>query len=292
MRTILAALAVAMATSTLAYAQPRTIEIAGGEGEENRLGRVDRSWPIVQTPWRQTDDLMEIVGTELWTVRVLVDELGVVTEAVVTDGPSDRREAARALALGLRYRPFEQDGEAVCARFTVAIFAVPADYIGPADRSFPATFQAEDVRIRLVRSGCYGNCPAYDLEITGSGQVRYIGRRHVAREGEHSWTIPPERISELVEVFRRVDYFNLRGYYGNPVVHFSARQVTSLRIGGQEKFVSDNGTMDEFNSSIVPSDALAQLPWADQLALAAVGEVESAIDRIAGVEPYVGPRVE
>ncbi len=289
MRTVFAALAVVLATSTLAYAQPRTIEIGGGTAEQNL---VDRSWPIVPTPWRQTDDLLEQVRSEGWTVAVLVDELGVVTEAIVTDGPVERREEARALALGARYRPFAQDGEVVRARFNFSVIALPEDYHGPAGRSFPAARQAEVLRIRLIRGGCaspYGNCPAYELEITGDGQVHYVGRRHVAREGEHSWTISPERVAELVEVFRRADYFNLRGHYAIPVFHVST-QVTSIRIGGQEKFVFNYGATAELNATALSPEQLAQVPWGDQLAPAAVVNVEDAIDRIAGVEIYVGPR--
>ena len=288
-RTILAALAIAMATITPAYAQPRTIEIGAGEAEENLL---DRSWPIVRTPWRQTDDLWEQVRAEGWTVIVLIDELGVVTEAIVTDGPAERQEEARALALGARYRPFVQDGELVRARFNFSVTAMPEDYHGPADRSFPAANQAEDIRIRLIRGGCaspYGTCPAYELEITGDGQVLYVGRRDVVREGEHSWSIPPERVAELVEVFRRAIYFKLRGHYAIASFHMST-QVTSIRIGEQEKFVFNYGATAELNTTVISPEQLAQVPWGEQMAPAAVVEVEDAIDRIAGVEPYVGTR--
>ncbi len=291
MRIILAALTAVLATSTLADAQPRTIEIGAGTAEQNL---VDRSWPIVRTPWRQTDDLLEQVRSEGWDVAVLVDESGAVIEAVVTDGPEERRDEARASALGARYRPFVEDGEVVRARFNFSVMAMPEDYHGAADRSFPDAPRTDGLRIRLIRNGCaspYGTCPAYELEITGDGQVRYVGRRGVAREGEHNWTIPPERVVELVEVFRRADYFSLHGFYAIPVFHMSA-QVTSIRIGEQEKFVFNYGATAELNSTTIPPEQLAQVPWSDQLAPLAVVEVENAIDRIADVEQYIGPRSE
>lgn len=288
MRSVLAALAVLMATSTLAHAQSRTIEIGGGTAEQNLL---DRSWLTVQTPWRQTDDLREQVGTEYWTVNALVDESGKVVEAVVTDGPAQRRDEARALVLAQRYRPFHEGERIVRARFNTTVVAAPADYNGPPDRSFPAApNEIENVRIRLIRAGCYGGCPAYELEINGNGQVRYVGHEHVARAGEHRWTIPRDRVAELLEVIRQADYFNLRGYYAVPAFHLPTN-ISSVRVGEREKFVFNYGAFGELNASnprVMQQDDV----WTENLAPAAVVEVEAAIDRIAGVEPWVGPRHE
>lgn len=286
MRSLLAALAVVVAVANTAHAQTRTIDIGGGTAEQNL---VERTWPVVRTPWRQTEDLEEQIRSERWDVLVVVDEHGQVAEAIVGEGPTERREEARALVLAQRYRPFEENGEVVRARFITSVLAQPEDYHGPADRSFPARYQGEDVLIRLMRGGCYGECPVYTLEIRGDGQVRYVGIRHVAQEGERRWTIPRERVMELIETVRRAEYFSLRGYYTLPVFHLST-QVTSVRIGGQEKFVFNYGTSAQFNATTIPPEALAQFPWSDQMAPLAVVDVEDAIDRIAGVEAYVGAR--
>lgn len=81
-----------------------------------------------------------------------------------------------------------------------------------------------------------------------------MGYAHVAQTGEHRWTISHERVAEIVEAFRRADYFHLQGYYAIPVLHF-ATQISSIRIDGREKFVSNYGASPQLNASIVPANS-------------------------------------
>ena len=51
--------------------------------------------------------------------------------------------------------------------------------------------------ITLERTGCFGNCPIYKVDITEDGNVFYMGERFVEEEGIHSWEIDSEAIELL-----------------------------------------------------------------------------------------------
>ena len=94
------------------------------------------------------------------------------------------------------------------------------------------------VVIRLERGGCYGPCPSYDVEIRGTGEVRYRGHAYVVVTGDHRATISPERVQALLKLFETKDYWSLRGKYEADVTDSPGYRL-SVTVDGVTKTVDD-----------------------------------------------------
>ena len=61
---------------------------------------------------------------------------------------------------------------------------------------FPEIHDWNTLRITLSRSGCYGKCPTYEVEIHGDGTVLYDGKFDVAAKGKHTAKISHASVVE------------------------------------------------------------------------------------------------
>ncbi len=235
--------------------------------------------PVIRTAWR---DLTRYSGGRGWRFRITVDVDGSVAKATLKSGAAAHRKEASQAAKALRFKPFERDGRAVQARFDYYVQSQVEDYVGPLDRQVPAHPDPKQVRIALQRTGCFGTCPDYRIELRGDGQVSYRGFRYVVVEGEHHWRVEPAAVARLVELIRKADYFKLDGYY---VVEVSDNPtfVTSVSMGEQKKFVLDYGN----DIAELPFAAASEGEEAKPRMPKAVTELERAIDEVAGVNGWL-----
>jgi hypothetical protein len=67
-----------------------------------------------------------------------------------------------------------------------------------------------DTVIRLERSGCYGECPQYSLEVLADGRVTFVGEQDVAAIGARTRTIDPESVAFLLRVAGYVEKLFVR----------------------------------------------------------------------------------
>lgn len=144
----------------------------------------------------------------------------------------------------------------------------------PNDKAaFPEIRDWNTLRVTLSRSGCYGGCPAYKIEIHGDGTVLYDGKAFVAHKGRHTAKISHASLVELVDFFREANYFSLRDRYASGITDSPAYE-TSISFDGASKSV-----LDYVGQSVgMPST---------------VSDVEAAIDRLSGASKWVGrKRVE
>jgi hypothetical protein len=44
--------------------------------------------------------------------------------------------------------------------------------------------------VTLERTPCFGTCPVYQVAISRSGMVRFVGKQHVTRQGAATAEIP------------------------------------------------------------------------------------------------------
>ncbi|MBW8010222.1 MAG: hypothetical protein FVQ83_03125 [Chloroflexi bacterium] len=120
------------------------------------------------------------------------------------------------------------------------------------------------VEITLVRTVCYGTCPAYTVTVYGDGRVLYFGEMFVEVEGEREYTIPEEDVHLLVELILETDFFSLRDEY---TVGATDLPSTTISVTFDERYKSVyvyGGGPDEFH------------------------ELEQEIDRIARTNELVG----
>ncbi len=236
------------------------------------------SRPVVQTPW--TEKKGEPYQSP-WELRLTVDTQGNVVDATFLSGPAERRAEALQVARATHFKPFERDGRAVAVQFSMDIGTQQASYAGPADRAFPDSVPPKDTFIGLERTGCYGSCPAYDVEVRGDGAVTFRGTGDVLATGTHHWRIAQAEALRLVAIARHADYFKLNGYYEYDVTDLPT-YITRLRIGEQKKFVLDYGGSG-FGSAVASTSFGGEDPHMPRV----VTEFEIAIDQISGAASWV-----
>jgi hypothetical protein len=134
--------------------------------------------------------------------------------------------------------------------------------------AFPEIHDWNTLRITLSRSGCYGKCPTYEVEIHGDGTVLYDVKFNVAAKGKHTAKISHASLVELVDFFRKANYLSLSDRYVSGVTDNPAYE-TSISFDGISKSILDYVGQ----SAGMPS---------------AVSDVEAAIDRLSGASKWVG----
>jgi ankyrin repeat protein len=200
-------------------------------------------------------------------LELVVDASGAVVTVEVTRGPDEFEKAAIAEAESWNYKPFERDGKAVPAKFSEYIRLLPPEKIPSIHVPFPEIRDWNSLRMTLRRSGCFGTCPVYSVEISGDGSVFYSGKGYVLVTGEHRSQVSQDVVSQMVEAFHKADYFSLDNeyYYG---VTDCPTYVTSISFDGQSKSVVDYVGEE------------VGMPYA-------AAELEMAIDRLAGTERWI-----
>jgi hypothetical protein len=96
----------------------------------------------------------------------------------------------------------------------------------------------DSVRITLERTGCFGSCPSYAVEISGNGAMTYHGGAYVLVDGDHRAALAPEDVRCLVDAFRAADFWSLSHEYRAPITDHPTYSLT-LSIGGKSKTVVD-----------------------------------------------------
>jgi hypothetical protein len=136
--------------------------------------------------------------------------------------------------------------------------------------SFPEVRDWNSVCITLSRTVCFtGQCPAYRIEIHGDGTVLYEGKENVVVKGQHRTSTTPDKVRQLVNVFREVDYYSLWDYYEGEVFGDAPTYQTSIEIDGQVKQVRER------------MGPYVGMP-------ATVSKLENSIDTLANAEVWIG----
>lgn len=169
-------------------------------------------------------------------VEVTVDPKGRVVSARVVREHSAHDAAAEALIRGRAYRPFTRNDAPVTVRFMDYVKVLPLERLPTRKVAFPAA--QGPVKIWLERSGCFGRCPAYRVEITGDGQVTFDGGRFTLVPGRRLSRIPPEKVAALVALFRRADFYSLDPKYSLEATDNPTFTV-GIDLGGASKEVID-----------------------------------------------------
>jgi hypothetical protein len=230
-----------------------TVEILEAEAAEHRIG--DRG-PI----YTNLDDLHFIAAFEV---------------VVGTDGKAVSAQMSTGFIANLtplcktwQYRPFERNGQPVAAKVRESVAILPTSERPEAHIPFPEIHDWNSLRITLSRSGCYGLCSTYEIEIHGDGTVLYDGQAYVGTTGKQKLQISHASLVKLVDTFREVDYFSLATGYVSGVTD-NPTYVSSISFDGLSKSVLD-----------YVGQAAGMPPG--------VSVVEAAIDRLSGASNSIG----
>jgi Domain of unknown function (DUF6438) len=182
--------------------------------------------------------------------------------------PPDLIDQAESLAGTLRFTAFRHNGRAVPVVFDWYVRILPPETSRP---PVPA-IKVRDwstVAIQLERAGCFGSCPAYDIQIRGDGSVTYSGKGFVGTTGLHSGSMSRANLVELIWVIEQANYFSLRTTYGMCGLD-GPDAFLAVTIDGRRKGVQD-----------------CTLEWTP--ALESLRKIENAIDRLSGAERWIFP---
>lgn len=94
--------------------------------------------------------------------------------------------------------------------------------------------------ISLNRSGCWGPCPVYVLNIYSDGTVVFEGDKYVREKGVAKGKISQQQLKMLIAEFQAVDFLSLKDteQYGEkcpPSGSDAGRVVISLSYNGEAK---------------------------------------------------------
>jgi Domain of unknown function (DUF6438) len=130
-----------------------------------------------------------------------------------------------------------------------------------------------DALIQMRRAGCASDkCPVYSVSIFSDGTVAYDGRVNVGVVGQRKGKISSDQLSQLISAFDGVSFLDLPAA-GCVCASETGRQMVTLdyRPGSVQKtVVHDSGC------------------WSAPPAMAVL---EQSIDRSAGIQQWVAPRV-
>jgi hypothetical protein len=126
----------------------------------------------------------------------------------------------------------------------------------------------------LRRTACYGTCPAYQLTVRADGTVEYVGKEYVVERGARTAKISSAKLLELRQAFAAARYLELTENFACREWTDHPKVITSYVEGARSKtIIHDLGCKS-------PEHAKA------------LGELEDAIDRIAGSARWVGTQAE
>jgi hypothetical protein len=239
------------------------------------LGFAQHSTPEVEIPETEVaahrigdrGPLYMNLGSEHFTVSfdVLVGTDGKAVSARTSEGfIADLTPLCKTW----QYRPFERNDQPVAAKVRESVAILPIGERPETHVPFPEIHDWNSLRITLSRSGCYGMCSTYEIEIHGDGTVLYYGQAFVGTSGKQKGRISHPALVKLVGTFRKADYFSLASGYVAGVTD-SPTYVSSISFDGLSKSVLDYVGRD---AGMPPS----------------VSDVEAAIDRLSGVSKWVG----
>ncbi|HXY02973.1 MAG TPA: DUF6438 domain-containing protein [Terriglobales bacterium] len=249
--------------SSLGMAQDSnpTIEVLEAETAEHRIGT---RGPIYTDLGQNMDPTSLARILEPLTFEVVVGTDGKTLEAQTISGFIFD---LTLLWKTWQYKPFERNGHQVVAKVGESVTILSIQKRSEVHIPFPEIHDWNSLRITLRRSACYGICPTYRTEIHGDGTVLYNGEANVGTTGEKKLKISQPSLVQLVDAFRKADYFSLADGYVSGITDMPT-YASSISFDGQSKSVLD-----------YVGRSLGMPP--------AVSNVEEAIDRLSGASKLI-----
>jgi hypothetical protein len=218
------------------------------QAQNEASGRHAEAMDAIEVPFWEADEHFasgeRVIhgGFDRVSLKIVVTPEGIVQSALPESGSAKWREEAVSLAKAWHYLPFERNGKAVLATLEAEVDIVPAER-RPAqqtssDPSFPEIKDWSSLRITLRRTRCFGTCPSYSLTVSGDGSVVYNGEAYVHYCGEIRGHVAQESVRQLVQLFKRADYFNTFDRYAMSMTD-GTTFTTSIAFDDKSKSVAD-----------------------------------------------------
>jgi hypothetical protein len=162
---------------------------------------------------------------------------------VLTAQPGSNSDQARfwpkleAEVKGWKFTPFEKDGKAVEAQVEEYVDLVQPEQLPTRHVPAPALKPNSKVIIELVRTMCFGSCPAYLVTVSTSGIV-FEGDHYVKAMGKQTARVDADAVRQLAKQFIDADFYSMDAVYKASVTD-NPSYILSITIDGHTKKVED-----------------------------------------------------
>jgi hypothetical protein len=101
----------------------------------------------------------------------------------------------------------------------------------------------QKLSLRMERTGCYGTCPVYNLNVESNGKVLFEGKFYTKTTGKIESDLSKEKINQLITEIDIAGFFGLKDSYtgqsGNcPTTATDSSTVTvSIKLNEKEKTI-------------------------------------------------------
>jgi len=191
------------------------------EADQHLIDKIAPEYPPIAKAARVEGDVR---------LTIEVDTLGNVIKVVHSSGHPLLIGAATAAAEKYRYRPFVVNG--IPSRVLVDTIISFSLGVKKAFVPFPEVTDIKSV-VMEYDDGFIG------LRISGSGEVEYNGKYNAAVEGKHEYQIGPEDIQNLLDAYRKADFFSLSDDYVAGATDVGLT-TTSIQVGTLRKIITDD----------------------------------------------------
>jgi hypothetical protein len=158
-----------------------------------------------------------------------------------------------------------------CAHEDNAVVAAPVAPPPKQHTTGAAQQQPRDlssVTIHMERKACYGICPSYVVDVTGDGQVSYMGHEFVNVRGAKKGTANPTQVSQLMDA---VDQLRLTTLVDAPRCASTDGDQPTVIVAVRDRGATTKVTHD-LGNSCYPKE---------------LTELESMIDEVANTSQWV-----
>jgi ankyrin repeat protein len=136
-----------------------------------------------------------------------------------------------------KFTPFENGGKAITAQVEEYADLVPPERLPKKHVAPPVLRLDSEVKISLLRTGCFGTCPSYKVTVNTGGIV-FEGGGYLVAKGKHTAEVDASKVRELAQKFIAADFYSMDDRYQASVTD-NPSYVLSIAIDGRSKTVSD-----------------------------------------------------
>lgn len=98
--------------------------------------------------------------------------------------------------------------------------------------NYSETNYTGDLFFKMERTPCFGRCPVYEVSITPSGEVTFIGKHFVEMQGTYKAQVSEFFLDQIADYARKINYFEMEEKYDSEVTDLPAT-TTTLWLNGQ-----------------------------------------------------------
>ena len=156
------------------------------------------------------------------------------------------------------------------------VLAAPPVAQVPASSTQDQDVNSAITSILMHRSGCFGFCPIYEVEVTEQGAVTFSGHRFVEKAGKHHGKVTPGQFQQLAAIVEQIGFFKLRDRY-------------RYEQDGCATWATDNPTVDIIVTRGSEKKHVSYYYGCGGLSVAKeIVALSEAIDKITGTSAWIG----